>query len=237
MKYDVDEEIQAEKQTGPRDGCSYQHPSYGMIQVNRYQGGNEEPMFGASVASSGGMRIMISSAEVCQDLGRNWYHSLNEICEVRMSPVQFAELITNPNTEGMPCTVEYVRDVGHIRYRPIDTVTEYIESKIEKEVSELKRKTVDLTDKVTNILGQKGPLKRDEKAEIATLVQQLSRLITSDLPFYEEQLSKSIDRQKMEARAEIEAHIAQAIHKVGLDTLNNPNMVRLLLEEKSGEQE
>ena len=220
MNYEIDEDIEVINKDYNGDDPSYRHPSYGMISIHRTLGGTEEPLFGSEVGSSTKMRIELKQAEITQHLGRNWFYSYESICRVEMSPVQFAELITCPNTEGMPCTINYVRDCGLIKYKGIGTQTQYVESQLETEVSTLKNKVSTINSEVKGIIGKSGTLKKADKEKILSLVSSLVSILNSGIPFYEESLKESVDKLKSEARTEMDAYITHAIHKAGIEAIN-----------------
>lgn len=226
-----DVEITKEVETSPRDGVRYTHPSYGMISVSRQSGGDEEPLFGSEVGSSTRMSITISKASVIQDLGQNWYSDNQVITEIIMSPIQYAEMISNPNTQGMPCTIKYTQELGSIKYRGVDTQTQYVESKLETEVSNLKKVTNGLGGKVDAILSQKGIIRKSDREAISSLVSELTRFMSDKLPFYEKCLGEQIDRMKAEARTEIDGYMTHTIMKTGLRALQNPETLALIMKE------
>ena len=103
----VDEDIKREEAGGHRDGgFQYSHPCFGMIRISRQSGGDGRKLFGSEIETNNTIAITISEANVTQDLGRNWYYDHTILTEISMSPVQYAELISNPNTQGSPCTIK-----------------------------------------------------------------------------------------------------------------------------------
>lgn len=234
MDYDTDVNVTTKKEEGgPWDGdFTYSHPSYGLISVHRQQGGTVEPLFGSEVASNTKVAITIKRAKVTQRLGKNWYFERDLICKVLMSPVQYAEMISNPNTQGAPCTIDYTQDDGAIKYKPIDTQISYVESKIETEVSQLKTNVKQIQKDIEVILNQPGTLKKKDKQDIVGLVNKLTNKIRDSLPYYEKQLQESIVKLKSEAKTEIDAYVQHAISKAGVIALNNPEALKLMLEDK-----
>ncbi|MFM9815939.1 hypothetical protein ACKI16_46630, partial [Streptomyces scabiei] len=89
--------------------------------VSRQQTNRKEQLFGSNTNSNSIISIKISNAEVRQDLGRNWYYDTNVITEINMTTIQYAEMISSPNTSGVPCTIKRTEKLGLIKYKPIDT--------------------------------------------------------------------------------------------------------------------
>jgi ElaB/YqjD/DUF883 family membrane-anchored ribosome-binding protein len=226
------EDIKLKRESSSRgESHTYTHPSYGMVRVSRCNG--DVNCFGSEIKNSSYMTLQISQAEVTQDLGKNWYHSDKKVCEVRMTPVQYAELISNPNTQGVPCTLEYTQELGRIEYNPISSVTKYSEDRIFEEVERLKKEMGNLSKEISSVLDQKGTLKKADKDSVKGKVSQLVQTFNSDLPFYEEQLTKAVDRQKLEAKAEMESYLSNIITRTGLEVLKDPNKIAMLTNESN----
>lgn len=234
MKYDTEQDVKVNVgEDGPIRGVEYEHPSHGMIRVSRYQGGDGRH-FGSEIESNGGVNIVISKCQTRNDLGRNWYYDYETITEVSMNHVQYAELISNPNTQGVPCTLKFTQECGHIKYEPIETVVEHIESELEKRVAELKKSLKDLSKNVSAIVDKKGTLRKEDKERIKSLVASVSVEASSNIPFYEKCVTETLDKKKAEARSDIEANLLHTMNRIGLDLIKNPEALRLLLEDKNG---
>ena len=197
-------------------GLKYTHPSYGMIGVFRYQGGKGE-FFGSDLKHDGGIRIEISQAGVTQDLGRNWYYDNETIVEVNMSAIQYAEMISSPNTQGVPCTIKYDKEHGHIQYAPPMSKEMYVESKIKEKSHEAQESARNLAKQVEELL--KGKITAADRDEVIKLVRSLSSSLNSTLPFYLESLEKEVDRVKMEAKADVQAMLLHEVTKVGYESI------------------
>lgn len=225
----VNEDVKITKEGHHLGGLRYSHPSFGMISVRRYQGGKGEH-FGSEIKSDGGIRITISEAEVTQDLGRNWYYDSKEIVEVSLNHMQYAELISNPNTQGVPCTIGYRQDKGHIVYKGIDTQVEHIESEISNKLDELRDRVSTLVSDQEKLLSKKGALNKAEKQQLLSLSNNIARLVGSDMEFYINSVETAVDRAKTEAKADIENYAVNVIHKTGLEVLKDPEKINKLLE-------
>ena len=84
------------------------HESYGKISIHRIQNGNAQRLFGSDVKHHNTIQIEIKQCSVDRHLNEEWYYGENILAEIELSPVQFAEAITNMNTEGVPCTIRYI---------------------------------------------------------------------------------------------------------------------------------
>lgn len=210
-----------------KDAFTYNHPSFGIVQISHING--QCKTFGSEVESTSMIELTVSGCEVTQSLGSNWYHQTGEKVRVRMSAVQYAELISNPNTQGSPCSIIATENDGLIEGKHIDTQTQYVESKIEKTVEELHRTVSTLKKDMDAILDKKGTFKKSDKEAIKTLFSKSLRSINDSLPFYEKCMRENIEKLKSEARADINCHLQHAINETGLAVLKDPILVNHLL--------
>jgi hypothetical protein len=176
--------------------------------------------------------LQISGASVRQDLGTEWYASENEIIQVYLTPVQYAEMISSPDTSGVPCTIRFSEKLGQIVPRTIDTATEYVQSHIEKQVAELKENVSTASKDLMELLAKKGAFTKDDKKAVEDLFKKTLGDVTSGIPHYEKELYEKIERAKMEAKNQIESHISHAINNAGVAALNNPEIAKLVFDNK-----
>ena len=200
----------------------YSHPSYGMIQVMRTTG-CERGLFGQTLPSQSTMNINVSNASVKQDLGKNWYHEHRTIISVEMSAIQYAEMISSPNTQGVPCTIRHTESLGSIEYSPLETEVAYTESALEGSISSLKNRAQKMEAEIQQIL--KGQLKKADKEELSTKIMKLCQDIVSNIPFYERQMQKSVNRMKAEAKTDIDAMLLHAVTEAGYEAIQTGDRV------------
>lgn len=233
----VDEQVKIEygaKGYGKGEDVTYSHPSYGMVKVARHTG-NFKELFGSEVENSSAICLTISSAEVTQDLGDNWYHARDLVCEAFLTPIQYAELISNPNTEGTPCTLNYIQGKGRIKYRPHATQVEYSLQKVKDIADSLQEKVSTSKQRAKEILSQKGTLKKADKEELLSLITGMDRELSDGIPFYTKMVKENAERMVTEAKIDAEALVTNIHNKIGSKILERPDIVQLLLENKGGE--
>lgn len=209
-------EVETEEGSHRNGSLTYKHPSYGMINVCRYQGGKGE-FFGSDLDHSGGIRIEIGKASVQQDLGRNWYYDYETVVSVEMSAIQYAEMISSPNTQGVPCTIRYSKEYGHIQYAPPMPKAAYVESKIKSCAEDAQVSAKNVLKQVQELL--KGKITAADRDKVIKLVSSLSANLNSSLPFYLESLEKEITRTKLEAKVDIESAVLHAITEAGYESI------------------
>ncbi len=213
-------------------GTKYTHPTYGMIRVSRLVGDFKDSLFGTEVDHSSAMEITIGGCELTQHLGCNWYYMKETKTKVRMSATQYAEMISNPNTEGVPCTITEVKGEGRFKYQPHNTQIEYALEKVNNLADDMLSKTKDAQAQALAILQQKGAMKKADKELLASLINSMTRELHDGLPFYTDQIKKHGERMVMEAKTDAEAMVTAVQTKLGSEVLKNPNAVKMLLESK-----
>lgn len=223
-------DVDIKKEESNRDGWKYSHPSFGRVRIGHCTG--DVHLFGSEVRTHSFVSLTVSECEVTQDLGRNWYYSNTEIVEAWMTPVQYAEMIASPNTEGVPCTIRARCDKGHIVPKNIDTVTEFTRSEIERKANSIHKRVLTLSKQVSEILNQKGTVKKTDKEAVISLVNKIAQDIGSNFKFQEECVKESIERSVVEAKAEIDYHINHAVTRLGIDALKSPEAIKLIMSKK-----
>ena len=227
----VDEPITIEEGASHhRDALTYKHPSYGMVHLSRQTcSGVGETLFGAKHPSTTIMSLTIEKAQNTQEISKNWYYGYEDVTEILMTPVQYAELISNPNTSGVPCTIKYTSKDGHIKYKPHATEVEHVEVKIKERLDKLSGEVKGKKAEAVEILSRKGTLKKAEKEELIRLIQNIDQDMQNNIPWYKEQMAKSIDSMVMEANSDIESLVANVQTKLGKKLLDNPEALGILL--------
>ena len=234
-KNTLDEPIKAVKEEGnhKEGSVTYTHPSYGMVSISRQTcSGDGLPLFGAKHPSSTVMSLTIELAQNNQHLSRNWYYGKETITEILMTPVQYAELISNPNTQGVPCTIKYTQSEGNIIYKPHATEVEYLDVQIKDSLDDLKGNLKANKDRATELLSQKGTLKKADKEELLKLFLNIDTDMQSTIPWYKEQMEKSLEGMVMEANSDIESLVANVQTKLGKKLLDNPKALEAILNDE-----
>ena len=89
---------------------SYTHPSFGQMYIGRVQSRNTH-FYGSELPQDSYIVLELSSSEVTRELKQDRYYSIKPLVKVRMSSMQFSEMITSLNQGGGSCcTIEYLID-------------------------------------------------------------------------------------------------------------------------------
>lgn len=200
------------------------HPSYGMISISRFQGG-EQTYFGSSIKHNGGISLTIHHAEIERSLNQDWFYPKDIIAEVRMSYNQFAEAITHLNTSGTPCTIHYTEKDGLIEPDTFTMKRLQFEAEFEKDMRELRQRMSSLVTDTEQLLSQSKPLTKTEKELILNQIHALEQEVGSNIPFVATQFNEQMDKTVTEAKAEIEGFYEGKIRSLGIEALTNQMQV------------
>ena len=203
------------------------HKSWGMVGFYHNFGSGRE-LFGSDVTNHNTIRLTVKHAVKHRELGRDWTMGDDIICEVELSALQFAELLTNMNMgDGVPCTIKYTREDGYVDYKSekskIEVIQEERNAEIEKASSNLQEVINELTELISN--------KKIPKTVGSELLHKL-KCATSNLEgsdCYKKQAFNEVAKMVVEAKSQISEHINHKIYALGLEHLINASEVTPLL--------
>lgn len=89
------------------------HESFGTIQFSRCQG-TTRTLFGSSIKHHNTITCKISNCELERKLNTDWFHPTSTILEFEMSNTQFADMLTNMNSNSVPITFK-LKPVGELK--------------------------------------------------------------------------------------------------------------------------
>ena len=200
------------------------HPSYGMMSISRYYGGdgnffgNDLPMVG-----SGGIEIVLKEATLERNANGLHCDSFNPgklKFRVKMSHLQFAELITNMNTTGVPVTITNI-GTEILDDPPILNKREVFDEEAEEVVSKTKQRANDIIAKVQNLFESKKSLTKKDKEEILRELNQLRMATFDHLPFMQKMFNEQMNKSVLSAKANIASFVEQ--RRLALKALKEEN--------------
>ena len=158
-----------ERKTTPvtvdNDGFSH-HPSFGTIAVSRVTGSYPRKFFGSDVEPCNYIEIVIRDAEQQRSLNNDWVIGRNQIISLRLTPLQYAEMLTNLNCgTGVPCTIEFIRGEGTIPEAEIKSKIDILHDESDARFDT----TLDILDEVSEQLkelSQSGKLSKRAETEL-----------------------------------------------------------------------
>lgn len=178
--------------------------SYGMIGIAHYQGGESE-FFGSDAKWNGGIQLTIKEGEVSRELGRDQYMGHKIICQVRMTSVQLADLLTHTNMgDGVPCTIQYTQEDGWIKYKPMERIVEKLDNDITKQGAK-KDAAYDNAISYINTLVSNKKLSKSAAEELLTILGPLNNSSTFYVNCMKEEMAKMINEAKSSLRQYVES--------------------------------
>ena len=203
------------------------HPSYGMMSISRYYGGDGN-FFGNDLPMEGSGGVVVELREATLDRNTDGLHgdffSPGKLkFRVKMSHLQFAELITNMNTTGVPVTITNI-GTERLDDPPILNKGEIFNEEAEEVVSKTKQRANDIIAKVQNLFESKKSLTKKDKEEILRELKQLRMATFDHLPFMQKMFNEQMNKSVISAKANIAAFIEQ--RRLALKALKEENNVR-----------
>lgn len=195
------------------------HESYGMIGVSRFSCSPGISLFGSSIKHSNAISITIRAAEVCRHLNRDWYHGLDEIIEVELSPTQFAEMITSLNVgDGVPCTIRHI-NLNRKENPPEVKQRQIFEDEFKNDIKELEKICSEDVKEIDKILNKKGTITVKERKEAWNKVLKVFNKIGDHIPFLQKQFNEAMDKTVLEAKGEVDAFVTNKVTSLGIKGL------------------
>ena len=187
----------------------------GMISWSKSYNASPRNLFGTEIKTDNPITLRISKAEETRDLSRNWYHSLGQIVEIEMSPIQWAEFLTSGNTSGVPCTIRYIG--GQRMSDPKETVmfNDYNEE-VEEHFDEFK----EIENVVKNAIDSKKPM---GLKDLNSLLCKIHNAI-SNVDFVKDSFKEDMNNIVGKAKAEFNAYVENRIHEIGIEELKKGNV-------------
>ena len=196
------------------------HESYGLAGFSRSTCNPGVNLFGSSILHSNTITFRVHHAKIDRKLEQDWFHADGRvpIIEIEMSQTQFAEMITSMNLgDGVPVTIRNIQgqriEPGEYQNKRAQHAAEFKETMalFEKSIQESSVKLLEMISKL--------PKKDQDQAK--RMLDQIVQEIVSNIPYYETQFQRQMDRTVKEAKGEVEAFVHHRIISAGLKSLLN----------------
>lgn len=209
----------------------HEHPSYGMVQVNRFTVGGYGRdgdtaggmnLYGSSIEKhTSGIRIKVSRSERHHSLSRDWYYNKGDsLIEIDLSPAQFAEMITSLNAgSGVPCTIRRLQNKS-VQNPPRDVALE--RDKVRKDFRkkcEAATKEVQKAKAVAEAILEKKSVTQADRKEILNMFDRMIQEVSRNMPFVLSQFEEAAEKVVVAAQAEIEATVSNHVTREGLKSV------------------
>ena len=191
-----------------------EHESFGSIGIFHTTGAAK--LFGSFIRNDHYITIQISRASLSRNLGGERHYPGEQLIEVCLSPLQWAELISTPNTSGgVPCTISsignrLIPECSEVRDPRAEIVSDYAKSSSDAAKC--------LSDAIAIAEELAAPGAKVPKSQIIKLKEAIAaaqRELAGTAPFYLKQFTESCDKITTEAKATIEASYLHVVNVLG----------------------
>lgn len=202
-------------------------PSWGMIGASRCQGGAQ--LFQCDVQPNNFIKITIKKAEKARDLHRDWVHGTDHICEVWLSPTQWAEFLTTMNCgDGVPCTLRFTQTDGFIDQTPEDNKLDLLIQERNETIDNTLEEIQNLIDSIRELIKNKKISKAIGEDLCYKLSLSLSNLVGSNAEYLKKCIKEEVQDITQQAKANIQAFVEHKIYTTGLQELQKQVATPLL---------
>lgn len=208
------------------DETKHEHPSYGQLHFSRSTGGNRR-FYGSEIKPNHHISLVLETSEMHKSLSSTYYYAKNRLVEVRMTPNQFSELLTNMNGEGVPVTIEYVNGQQVEPAPEIDSAKTMTQSAFKKRMTEFASDLKDRQSEADKLIDKKT-LSKDDQIKLKGILKYSIQEIQSNIPFFSEAFKQVMDKVVVEAKSEIDAAFTHQIMTLGLQAMQDQMQQQLL---------
>ena len=194
-----------------------EHKSFGMIHFSRING-FEKNLFGSELPHQSYIEMTVESGEEHRELGRKWYHGKKTLMKVKLTNLQFAELITSLNTSGKPCTISYLMGETIKAYEQEETIQEFSDRKFKEELNRVNQKLIEDSEFIKDKL-KKQNLSKSDKDEIERKLNYIQMCLEKNIPYYHNTFEQQMNRVTTDAKLNIEGFITHKLTEIGLDSV------------------
>ena len=207
------------KEKGYDDGAvRYSHPSYGQIRIGRQMGG-VNVLYGSRLQHHDVISIQISRSVMDRHLHHDSYFAETlPIIEVHLSNVQFAEMLTNMNTQGVPCTINSFNGEHIEEPDSIETIVQSFKEELMEKTTDVRRRVKDAQSLLNNMMDSKTV----KKSDVETILNKINTIecdLSSNLKFLHDTFVRAMEDGVQKAKAEFDAHVLHVAQETGIEQL------------------
>ena len=209
-----------------RDETYKTHPSYVVVGFSRCSNSginNGATFFGSKIKSSAYISLTIKRASVRRELSQDYIYGDEQLLELRLSPNQFAELLTSMNCgNGVPATLEYYNK-ERVENPPFESELETFK----KEIEDTKPQTDEMLAELNQTIDEIKLSKRDAD-KLRSVVTRLRNVILGHIPFVAKSAYQSIEKAVVEAKGAIDLFYTGLLTRLGVKALQDKATIELL---------
>lgn len=211
-----------------RSETTLSHPAFAQISASRVSGAAN--LYGSEFTHQHFISITISRSELNRSLNRDWPFAREELIEVSLSEAQWATFVSTLNHgSGVQCTL------SHLQGEMIPGIRQQ-KPQSERFAKEMQQAVADIQDELRKLAGDlNGPLAKTKAAELRKQLEWIAEKVGTHTVFVANQFDEHMEETTEKAKIEINAYIANAVQKAGLNAIAENGM--LTLPGTKGEQD
>lgn len=183
------------------------HESFGTIQFSRCQG-TTRTLFGSSIKHHNTITCKISNCELERKLNTDWFHPTSTILEFEMSHTQFADMLTNMNSNPVPITFK-LKPVGELKKceePPYESIIQKHANEFENHLETINEKSKNLIKLLTETL-ENSKIKKADKEKLTSLAKNLITEIQANSQYQLKAFNEQMNKTVIESKNELDAMI------------------------------
>lgn len=195
-----------------------EHPAFGKVRISHVNG--RRNLFMVDYPQQHFVTLSISTAALERSLSNDWTYADKQIIEIALSEVQFARLISTPNTEGVPCTLQSYTDPVSGEYLRPKLPDNHVgaQKTFSDEISQKAKKVATGVGEALALVKQLlagGPIKKSELQKVKDTLHQAHMNLAENLSFVVKQAEEAIETAVESGKAEVDAHVDYAMVRLG----------------------
>lgn len=194
----------------------YKDKSYGLISVSRVRSSGTK-LFGSNIEHNSFIKLKISNASLERKLNTDRYYDEENITSIYLSTNQWADMLTNMNSNGVPCTIRFTREHGTIEFKEMESTIDYSYNDAQAKIEN--SQYIQLMDDITNDI-ENSKLGKKSKEEILRKLHNIKTIQQRNAKYYLKSFTENASKVIIEARATIEQARQAVVEKLGLEKLN-----------------
>ena len=206
-------------------------PSQLLIQFNRVESSKPAAFYGSDITCNSYIVLKVVRSVPLRENSNDRFMEREIILKARISPNQFAELLTTMNIgNGVPATLEMFNTAGLASGKMPEFEAN---NKIDTFHAEIAEKTKIIEDQLEELITviDKTAMPAKSKQAIDEKVQAISRTISQNLPYILRQAGEQLDKAVSAAKGVVDSFYVGVCTKLGIKAIQN-NMVHLITEKK-----
>jgi len=193
----------------------------GMVAWHKNMG-TPRTLFGTEIKSNP-ITLTIKRAVECREYSSNWYYDKEQLIEIEMSPIQWAEFLTSGNTSGVPCTIVKVNGKRMSEPKTSEIVKQYsdeVETSFEKFDNSFQK----IADVIKETLDSNKSMSKKTMEELLDMIDVARHKTVADAKFVKESFKEDMDKIVVKAKAEFNAYVENRVHEIGIEAIKTDSV-------------